>query len=60
MLDPHLTDEHVQSVIESMVTADRQSGQHAQFVWDCVTAGQDPGIVTLGGLQNWLWYPKAT
>ncbi|MDZ7678214.1 MAG: hypothetical protein U5K29_06660 [Acidimicrobiales bacterium] len=62
MLDPELSDDDVQAVIDAVAAEDRVAGHHAQFVWDGLTAGEGPEMVTQAGLQNWLWWllPKRT
>lgn len=56
MLDPELTDAEVRRVIDAIGAQDRTRGQHAELVWDGLTAGEGPGMVTQAGLQNWLWW----
>jgi len=56
MMRADLTDDDVHLIIDHMIADDRQHGQAAEFVWASLTAGEGPAMVTLAGIQLWLWW----
>lgn len=56
VLDPHLTEEDVQTVLTAMEHDDPAQGRAAVDVWMALTAGEGPAMVSRAGLQNWLWW----
>ncbi len=56
MLDPALDEEQVLDVIAAIAGEDCALGKRAEFVWESLTAGEGPTMVTQAGLQRWLWW----
>jgi len=56
VLDPTATEEDVQKAIAGLAADDATVGQEAAGVWMSLTAGEGPSMLSLAGLQNWLWW----
>lgn len=56
MLDPDLSEDEVQCVLTGLAGDDAGIGRLAAGAWMSLTAGEGPGMVTLAGLQIWLWW----
>lgn len=56
MLDPTVTEEDVQQIIFELAAEDTDVGMEASGAWISLTAGEGPSVLTLAGLQNWVWW----
>ncbi len=56
MLDPAITEEDVQRLIADLTLDNTEIGQSATDAWMSLTAGEGPPMLSLAGLQNWLWW----
>ncbi|MFV1989350.1 MAG: hypothetical protein ACC652_01255 [Acidimicrobiales bacterium] len=56
MLDRDLTEEYVTEVLAFIGLDDPGAGQLATDTWMSLTAGEGPAMLSLAGLQNWLWW----
>ncbi len=56
MLDSDLTDDDVQQVIADLTGEDPELGRLAAGAWMSLTAGEGPAMLSLAGLQNWVWW----
>ena len=56
MFDPELTNDDVMQVLAAMTADDPAMGRFAADAWMMLTAGEGPAMVSLAGLQNWIWW----
>ena len=55
-----LTDRDVQQALARVSSRDAERGRDAQHIYETLTWGEGPGVLSQSGLQHWLWYVLPT